>query len=303
MRADGVPAPRSPGGLQLAAVNRHAFTQRDEAVLARTRPRPVVRDLEVEGVVCVANRDAGEHRTGVRERVRQRVLDDPERGEVDPGRQRLRSSLERYCERFEESGAAPVLDLGCGRGEFLEMLRERGIPGYGIDRDPLAVAGARSRGLDVREGDLLSGLRAWPDGSLGAIVAFQVIEHLSLTEVRELLAVSRAGFDTVGELLGRNRFKQAVSEAMRVVSAANRYLSDQEPWKRKDRALVVASKESRAGEWHRVRVDVRRHYSALFSKDDPPPAGVAISAPESTRGGQAAVDYRDFRLCRYAEAP
>jgi methionyl-tRNA synthetase len=49
-----------------------------------------------------------------------------------------------------------------------------------------------------------------------------------------LLAVSRAGFDTVGELLGRNRFKQAVGEAMRVVAAANRYLSDQEPWKRKD---------------------------------------------------------------------
>jgi len=50
----------------------------------------------------------------------------------------------------------------------------------------------------------------------------------------ELLAVSRAGFAGVGELLGRNRFKQAVGEAMRVVSAANRYLSDQEPWKRKD---------------------------------------------------------------------
>src|SRR4029079_19522868 len=40
----------------------------------------------------------------------------------------------------------------------------------------------------------------------------------------DLLAVSRAGFDTVGELLGRNRFKQAVGEAMRVVAAANRYL-------------------------------------------------------------------------------
>ncbi|GAA4863101.1 methionine--tRNA ligase [Pseudonocardia benzenivorans] len=50
----------------------------------------------------------------------------------------------------------------------------------------------------------------------------------------ELLAVSRAGFDTVGGLLARNRFKQAAGEAMRVVTAANRYLSDQEPWKRKD---------------------------------------------------------------------
>jgi methionyl-tRNA synthetase len=50
----------------------------------------------------------------------------------------------------------------------------------------------------------------------------------------DLLAASRAGFDTVGDLLRRNRFKQAIGEAMRVVSSANKYLSDQEPWKRKD---------------------------------------------------------------------
>jgi methionyl-tRNA synthetase len=49
-----------------------------------------------------------------------------------------------------------------------------------------------------------------------------------------LLATSRAAFRDVGDLLGRSRFKQAVGEAMRVVSAANKYLSDQEPWKRKD---------------------------------------------------------------------
>ncbi|MFP5282084.1 MAG: methionine--tRNA ligase [Actinomycetes bacterium] len=47
----------------------------------------------------------------------------------------------------------------------------------------------------------------------------------------QLLATSAAGFDTVGELLGRNRFKQAIGEVMRVVSAANRYLSEAEPWK------------------------------------------------------------------------
>jgi methionyl-tRNA synthetase len=49
-----------------------------------------------------------------------------------------------------------------------------------------------------------------------------------------LLATSQAAFDTVGGLLARSKFKQAISEAMRVVTAANRYLSDQEPWKRKD---------------------------------------------------------------------
>jgi methionyl-tRNA synthetase len=50
----------------------------------------------------------------------------------------------------------------------------------------------------------------------------------------ELLATSRAAFDTVGELLERNRFKAAITEAMRVVGAANKYLSEQEPWKRAD---------------------------------------------------------------------
>ncbi len=50
----------------------------------------------------------------------------------------------------------------------------------------------------------------------------------------ELLAASRAAFDTVGTLLERNRVKSAISEAMRVVGGANKYLSEQEPWKRKD---------------------------------------------------------------------
>ncbi len=50
----------------------------------------------------------------------------------------------------------------------------------------------------------------------------------------DLLATSRAAFDTVGGLLERNRFKAAISEVMRVVGAANKYLSEQEPWKRKD---------------------------------------------------------------------
>ena len=48
---------------------------------------------------------------------------------------------------------------------------------------------------------------------------------------RGLLGASRAAFGVVGELLGRNRFKQAITEAMRVVGAANKYLSEAEPWK------------------------------------------------------------------------
>src|SRR5690606_35470789 len=50
----------------------------------------------------------------------------------------------------------------------------------------------------------------------------------------ELLALSKAVFDTVGGHLARSRFRAGICEAMKVVSAANRYLSDQEPWKLKD---------------------------------------------------------------------
>jgi hypothetical protein len=87
--------------------------------------------------------------------------------------------------------------------------------------------------------------------------------------------------------------------------SADRPLASQESSRfGQDRAVVVASAESAAGSWHTVQVDVRRHYAALFSSDDPDaPAGIAVSAPASGPGAQAVVDYRDFRLCRYAAPP
>ena len=66
-----------------------------------------------------------------------------------------------------------------------------------------------------------------------------------------------------------------------------------------DRSIVVASSESAAGEWHTIRVDIQRHYEAIFSKDPDAPAGIAVTAATNTR---SIVDYRDFRLCRHARA-
>ena len=67
--------------------------------------------------------------------------------------------------------------------------------------------------------------------------AIPPVDPAGLTEADEaLLAVARAGFATVGDLIGRHRQKQAIGEAMRVVAEANRYLSDQAPWKLKDEA-------------------------------------------------------------------
>ena len=88
----------------------------------------------------------------------------------------IRASFADYAPQFE--GAADVLDAGCGRGEFLEILRDQGISATGVDINPEMVAQCRARGLQVVEGDLLAHLASLPDASLGGLFAAQVVEHL-----------------------------------------------------------------------------------------------------------------------------
>ena len=91
-------------------------------------------------------------------------------------REEIRSRQRSYVPLFE--GAADVLDVGCGRGEFLDLLREAGIGARGLDTNHEMVEVCRARGLDVVEGDLVSYLSSVPDGSLGGLIALQVVEHL-----------------------------------------------------------------------------------------------------------------------------
>jgi SAM-dependent methyltransferase len=94
------------------------------------------------------------------------------RGSVDSIRGRQR----RYVEDFR--AAAPVLDVGCGRGELLALLREAGVEARGIDADADMVAFARGEGLEVEQADLLEYLERLDDGALGGIFMGQVVEHL-----------------------------------------------------------------------------------------------------------------------------
>ena len=94
------------------------------------------------------------------------------RGSVEAIRERQR----HYVEDFQ--GAAPVLDIGCGRGEFLSLLRDAGIEARGIDADADMVVYARGEGLEVTQDDVVQHLDALPDGSLGGIFMAQVVEHL-----------------------------------------------------------------------------------------------------------------------------
>lgn len=82
---------------------------------------------------------------------------------------------------------APVLDVGCGRGELLELLAGAGIAASGVDADASMVARCREKGLEVVEGEGLTYLRALETSSLGALFCAQVVEHLHADELRALL--------------------------------------------------------------------------------------------------------------------
>ncbi|MEO7271736.1 MAG: class I SAM-dependent methyltransferase, partial [Vicinamibacterales bacterium] len=81
-----------------------------------------------------------------------------------------------YLPFFE--GASDVLDVGCGRGEFLELLAGAGVTARGLDLNHEMVETCKARGLDVTEADAVSYLTSLPDGSLGGLFAAQVVEHL-----------------------------------------------------------------------------------------------------------------------------
>lgn len=78
------------------------------------------------------------------------------------------------------SSSAPAVDLGCGRGEWLELLKEHELTATGIDLNRIMAESCRDRGLAVVEADALTYLREQPDNSLGLITGFHIIEHLPL---------------------------------------------------------------------------------------------------------------------------
>ncbi len=115
----------------------------------------------------------------------------------------IRERQAAYVDLFR--GASDVLDLGCGRGEFLALLRDHGISSRGLDSNHEMVEVCRERGLDVSRGDALAHLTALPDASLGGLIAIQVVEHFPPPYLVRLLDVAyhklRPGSSVVLETL------------------------------------------------------------------------------------------------------
>jgi SAM-dependent methyltransferase len=104
-----------------------------------------------------------------------------------------------YVDDFRD--AAPVLDVGCGRGELLGLLREAGIGARGVDADSDMVAYARGEGLEVEQGDALAHLDGLPDGSLGGVFAGQIVEHLPPAALFRLLELAARKLRSGGVLV------------------------------------------------------------------------------------------------------
>jgi SAM-dependent methyltransferase len=101
----------------------------------------------------------------------------------------IRRQSEAFVDLFE--GCHRVLDLGCGRGIFLQLLKDRGIGGYGVDLDPRMVAQCREKGLEAHEIEALAHLQEVEAGSVDGLYARHLAEHILPGELVEILRACR----------------------------------------------------------------------------------------------------------------
>jgi O-antigen chain-terminating methyltransferase len=120
----------------------------------------------------------------------------------------------RFAERFRGSeeyvktgqkvylpyfaGRRAVLDIGCGRGEFLEHMREAGVPARGIDLSPESVAVCRAKGLDAETADLFQYLSSVPEATLDGLFCSQVVEHLEPAWLPEMIRLAASRLEPNG---------------------------------------------------------------------------------------------------------
>jgi SAM-dependent methyltransferase len=170
----------------IAGVSQHAALslkrELERLTLAPTTAPPLNPEPIANGEPRTANR---EPRTAIIDSSYKYVgFEDQFRG----SRETIRARLESYLPFF--AGAHDVVDVGCGRGEFLELLADAGIRGRGIDLNHEMVEQCRVRGLDVIEADAVGYLSTLDDASIGGLFAAQVVEHLQPDDLLRFLELA-----------------------------------------------------------------------------------------------------------------
>ena len=98
-------------------------------------------------------------------------------------------------------GRGNVLDIGCGRGEFLELMREAGVPARGIDSSLESIALCHEKGLPAEAADLFDYLRGLGEGELDGIFCAQVVEHLPPERLPEMIRLAASRLERNGVIV------------------------------------------------------------------------------------------------------
>jgi SAM-dependent methyltransferase len=114
------------------------------------------------------------------------AFDERFRGTRTNIKEQLRVYLTPLKEAKIGTSGSPIVDLGCGRGEWLELLQEEGMQGIGVEHNRVLVDECRQAGLNVVERDILTYLCALPNSSVSGVTGFHIIEHLPFEVLLDL---------------------------------------------------------------------------------------------------------------------
>ncbi len=117
-------------------------------------------------------------------------FEDRYRGTRGAIKERQRVYLPHVERSAKATGHDAVIDIGCGRGEWIELLGESGLAARGFDLNRIAVEECKERGLNAEIGDALAVLAALPENHLAAVTSFHVIEHVPFETLVKMVELS-----------------------------------------------------------------------------------------------------------------
>lgn len=211
-----------------------AFDRRLESLHRRIDGlKGLVDRVEVIGAEARAVRESLEARAPSPELARA-AADAAESSAYAAFENRFRRSDEALASRFAKHAGefaitppgSAILDLGCGRGEFLQALAKSGRKGRGVESNASAVAACQAKGLDVVRGDLIEFLKSVESGSVGGVFAAQVAEHLPPPVLQALLVEAHRVLVKGGLLILETVNPRSVTGLLEVF---NRDLTHQKP--------------------------------------------------------------------------
>ena len=129
------------------------------------------------------------------------ALEDRFRGDRSQIRERLRVYLPILQDTDLRQSGDKILDLGCGRGEWLELLRDEGYQGLGLDINQPMIQYCQEMRLSILDADALAYLKSLPDNSLGGVTGFHIVEHLPFEVLIELVSQTHRVVRTGGLII------------------------------------------------------------------------------------------------------